>query len=502
MIRSKRGAVLVVVLVVIAALSLSALGYAEWMLTEREAVDLAGRQIQARALAESGIELARLFLSSDRETQEELGGWYDNSTYFRGVLVLDGEDDRGRGRFTMPVLDAETGNVRFGLENESGKLNLNALVSWDKASENAGRQLLMSLPDMTEEIADAILDWLDSDDETREYGAEADYYRGLNPSYVPRNGPLPTLDELLLVRGVTPQLLFGAIAERIGITAPSEAESTGGDTATGGGWASYLTLHSREGNLNSEGTAKINLNQDDMETLYEELCEVVDETWAKYIVAYRQQSSAYQAKENDQAKVETSPSGDLDLTKKGSLKINSILDLVDQRVRVTYKDQTSEVILESPFANDKEKMRDYLPELLEAVTTSTQSTLGRINLYYAPKALLAAIPEMTDEIAEQLVAERATVLASGESYSRYEVWPLVEGIVTLDKMKALLPYVTAGGAVYRCQVVGFFDRDGPSARVEAVLDATQSPPAVLFWRDLSRLGASYSLETLGSAATE
>lgn len=502
MIRSDRGVVLVVVLVVIAALSLSALGYAEWMLTERQAVDLAGRQIQARALAESGIELARLFLSSDCETLEELGGWHDNSTYFRGVLVLDGEDDRTRGRFTMPVLDAGTGDVRFGLENESGKLNLNALAAWDKASENAGRQLLMSLPDMTEEIADAILDWLDSDDETREYGAEADYYSGLNPSYVPRNGPLPTLDELLLVRGVTPQLLFGANLQRIGVTASSEAESTGSDTATGGGWASYLTLYSREGNLNSEGSAKINLNQDDMETLYEELCEVVDEAWAKYIVAYRQQASAYESKEDDQAKVETTPSGDLDLTKEGSLTIDSILDLVDQRVRVTYKDQTSEVILESPFANDKEKMRTYLPELLDAVATSTQSTSGRINLYYAPKGLLAAIPEMTTEIAEQLVAERTTVLTGGESYSRYEVWPLVEGVVTLDQMKTLLPYVTAGGAVYRCHVVGFFDMDGPRARIEAVLDATQSPPAVLFWRDLSRLGCGYSLETLGSEATE
>ena len=65
--------VLIVVLVVIALLSLAALTFAELMLAERQAADLAVRQAQARAAAESGIEMARLFLAQAPQAQLEAG---------------------------------------------------------------------------------------------------------------------------------------------------------------------------------------------------------------------------------------------------------------------------------------------------------------------------------------------------------------------------------------------------------------------------------------------
>ena len=61
-------------------------------------------------------------------------------------------------------------------------------------------------------VADAILDWIDPDDAPRPFGAEADYYQGLAVPYAPRNGVPQCLEELLLVRGVTRDLLFGADA--------------------------------------------------------------------------------------------------------------------------------------------------------------------------------------------------------------------------------------------------------------------------------------------------
>jgi type II secretory pathway component PulK len=506
------------VLVVIAALSLAALGYSEWMLVERQAVDVAGRQIQARALAESGVELARAMLSADAESQEESGGWHDNATRFQGVVVLDEEQDRARGRFSVVAPGDEEGGVRFGLENESGKINLNTLVALDKASENAGRTMLMALPDMTEEIADAILDWLDSDDEARESGAESEYYATLDPPYTPKNGPLGSIEELLLVRGVTPQLLFGTDAQRTGLTTSSGStwttdftgssdsteDATGSSDSSGRGWASYLTLYSRETNLASDGEAKINVNDSDLQTLYDKLTEAIGEAYATYIVAYRLQSSAYQAKDSDSSlKVETTPSGQLDLTASGQLTLKTVLDLIGQRVRVKYQGQQSEVILESPFANEQEAMRTYLPILMDKLTTNAASKAisGRINLHYAPQEVIAAIPGMTSEIAEQIVAQRDEAQDSSEVQFQHATWLLTEGIVTLDQMKALLPYVTAGGDVYRCQVVGYYDKDGPCARIEAMLDATKRPAAVLFWKDLSRLGRGYSLETLSGESS-
>jgi Tfp pilus assembly protein PilX len=58
--------VLVLVLVVIALLTLACFTFSKLMLTERKAAHLSGRQAQARALAESGMEMVRLFVIQER----------------------------------------------------------------------------------------------------------------------------------------------------------------------------------------------------------------------------------------------------------------------------------------------------------------------------------------------------------------------------------------------------------------------------------------------------
>jgi hypothetical protein len=74
---------------------------------------------------------------------------------------------------------------------------------------------------------------------------------------------------------------------------------------------------------------------------------------------------------------------------------------------------------------------------------------------------------------------------------------LSEGLITLAEMKTLMPFVCAGGGVFRVQDVGYYDDGGPAARVEAILDATNGAPRVLFWRNLSHLGRGFDPETLG-----
>lgn len=58
-------------------------------------------------------------------------------------------------------------------------------------------------------VIDSILDWRDSNRDHRLNGAEEDYYRGLDPPYSCKDGRLDVLEELLLVRGVTPEIFFG-----------------------------------------------------------------------------------------------------------------------------------------------------------------------------------------------------------------------------------------------------------------------------------------------------
>lgn len=59
-------------------------------------------------------------------------------------------------------------------------------------------------------IVEAVVDWIDENDEALGFGgAESSYYQGLETPYAPRNGPMEFVEELLLVRGITPELYYG-----------------------------------------------------------------------------------------------------------------------------------------------------------------------------------------------------------------------------------------------------------------------------------------------------
>ena len=150
---------------------------------------------------------------------------------FSSQLVADDDSPRDRGRFTIvaPKIDdtAVTG-ARYGLQDESAKINLATILNLrsiqrspamadDSAADNTNAHaILMGLPGMTDDTADAILDWIDADDTPRDQGAESDFYGSLDNGYTPRDRPPVSIEELLLVRGVTPELLFGYDAVKMG----------------------------------------------------------------------------------------------------------------------------------------------------------------------------------------------------------------------------------------------------------------------------------------------
>jgi uncharacterized membrane protein YgcG len=568
------GFALILVLVVVAMLALSTYTFSSLMVTENESVVLSGQQLQARALVDSGVSHARYLLELDPFTREGLGGIYDNAQLFQAQLVIDHLNPRQRGRFGVvaPLLDDQGYwvGIRFGLQDESSRLNLNALGleaageamaavqgavgggagsgggdsgggdsgggdsgggggggagggdgnppqgssgdGGDRAGDDtnapadtSGRGMLMNLPSMTVDIADAILDWVDEDDESRESGAEIDYYSSLTPGYAPRNGKLETIEELLLVRGVTPDLLFGRDINRNGILDPQEEqlplalEYDPGDGSMDLGWAAYLTLHSQEKNVNSEGAPRINLNQDDMQLLYDELAAVMDPSWASFIVIYRQYGPANERSGEDE-EVETVDAStiNLDLTRAGSSPLSQVLDLIGARVQVEGEDGDEPVIVESPFSESPMAMGAYLPTLMDQCTINPAKTIpGRININRAPRVVLMAVPGITTEIVEQILSQRDLANNEFQEDLKHETWLLSRGIVTLDEMKQLLPFVTARGNVFRAQIVGYFDAGEISARTEVILDATTAYPRILFWRDISHLGRGYPRELLG-----
>lgn len=101
---------------------------------------------------------------------------------------------------------------RYIIEDESGKLNLNALVKRPGNEVNevmvAALRNLFAQMDLEEDPTDAILDWLDDDDDVRDLGAESDDYEGSEIPYSAKNGPMNSIEELLLIRGITPEVFF------------------------------------------------------------------------------------------------------------------------------------------------------------------------------------------------------------------------------------------------------------------------------------------------------
>jgi type II secretory pathway component PulK len=291
----RRGVVLLAVLVVVVVLTLAAYQFSEMMSSEYRAADSFRRAAQARALADSGLHYAAALLSSpDAFTNTLNSNPFDNPGVFQAVLVMDGASDRSRGRFSIIApLDPDTAAsvaqaIRYGVIDETGKLNINALMKLDSSGKVA-HDILMLLPNATEDVVNSILDWIDADEDTRSNGAESDYYSTLSPGYQCKNGPLDSLEELLFVKGVTAQLLFGNDLNRNGILDPDEDDGSG---TLDQGWSAFLTIYSRELNIDADGNPRIYINDNDLSSLQTQLSTALGDELASFIIAYRQYGPA------------------------------------------------------------------------------------------------------------------------------------------------------------------------------------------------------------------
>ncbi len=186
--------------------------------------------VRGALLAEAGVAAGRIAL---RETAKEYK--YD---------TLDQVWSR-----PVPPIELGEGTILVTVEDEDRKINLNRLVlpngnAPDEQRLAVFRKLLANL-DIDPSLADAVVDWLDNDDTPRVGGAESSYYLSLPYPYRAKNDLFDTLDELRLVRGMTPERFekikpFATIysSGKVNInTAPKEvlmALSAGQDAADAG----------------------------------------------------------------------------------------------------------------------------------------------------------------------------------------------------------------------------------------------------------------------------
>ncbi len=521
------GYVLLAVLIVIVVLALASYRFTDAMTGEFRAAVRTSDAAQARAAAVSGVHYAADLLADPDTVKTVLGSdpTADNPNVFDEVVVRAGDASTREARFrivSVALLGPGQYEQRAALTDEGGKLNINAMAAQDRDGQvlyNA----LMQLPGVTEDVADAIVDWVDADDNARAAGAESSYYQSLSSPYRCKNGPLNSLDELLLVKGVTPGLLYGNDRNRNGVQDGNEGEGGAFDR----GLSDYLTVYGRAVGVDSTGRAlKVYINGPDLKAVATALAgSGVGDEMVGYILAAKllgttrldASGNPPAAKGKDAAPPRPTRAASLDeltaavdaklqAATDGGKAVNSVLDLASTRVMVKSGsgsvnkdgkfDGEPDVIFASPL-NDPGRMAELLPALLDKVTTKEAvEQLPKLNVNTAPREVLLGLPNLTAETVDAILGARPGVTPGTPAHAT-GAWLVTDAKVTPQQFRRLEKYVTGTSSVYRVQAVGYLAGGGPVARVEAVIDVNMGAPRVVYFRDLGDLDTPRGFATSG-----
>jgi Type II secretory pathway, component PulK len=188
--RSQRGIALLLVIWVLSALTVTALGLSLITRAERFSAHRFRETTVNRFLAEAGIEKAIIEIAYSSMHRLEAAAWKVDGTPYSFEL--------GAGRCQVRVWD------------ETGKFNINKM---NDINSVVLKNLLMNVAlvdhDTADIIADSVLDWKESDNLHRIHGADDDYYLSLPNPYKPRHALFETPEEILMVRGMTPEIIYG-----------------------------------------------------------------------------------------------------------------------------------------------------------------------------------------------------------------------------------------------------------------------------------------------------
>ena len=242
----RRGVALLMVIWIMVLLTVMAL---EFSFEKRIDLSVATNfrdEVQAYYLALAGINMALSeILSKEYYMGSTDGG---GKLYFVARQVKWDEAGELELDEASPSRDgARLGRGSFDYEIVDERRKLDIRLS---SNDDRFKDLLMEsgVDDMTADtIVDSMKDWRDSDDLHRLNGAEDEYYethyedQGMNEPYLCKNANFDSVRELLLVRGMTPEVLFGsANVEKYGFR--KEDDSDGDEDVEYSGVFDLLTV--------------------------------------------------------------------------------------------------------------------------------------------------------------------------------------------------------------------------------------------------------------------
>ncbi|HEX2971941.1 MAG TPA: hypothetical protein VHP11_06390 [Tepidisphaeraceae bacterium] len=364
---------------------------------------------------------------------------------------------------------------QFGLVDESSKLNLNT----------ATQDMLWGLPTMPDELIPSIIDWRDTDDDITTGGAESEYYLSLPNPYYCKNGSLETVEEILLIKGASRELLYGIYANRnftadavvpslpgqtrsqpsnasrspnlqgrsslapsAGFSSGSSAGSSAANdpTAFYGLW-DYLTVYSVEPNNDASGQRRVNIGTGgNRQSLISALQEAL-----------------------------------------GSSRANQIASRVPNTLR--YRD-----IFE--FYTDARLTPDEFRQIADRLTTSSQANVrGLINVNTAPRQVLLCLGLGDSEISK-LISQR-----NSANVDRTNIAWVLDALTSSSLPSGLGSRITARAYQYTADIVAVSGNGRAFKRYRVVIDSRNSPPLIVYRRDLTDRGWPLDPQILASLRT-
>lgn len=490
--RIRRGMILPLMLLILALLGVMAASSSFYVYANHSAVQSLAHGLQTRLAAEAGVQKVMLMLRTERANDT---AWYDNPEEFHRVIVWTQEggieglgtvDEYADGesvqvyRFSIVADDPDDDEkrVRFGITDESSKLNINTATG-EQLSALIGQFATEEMN--VDALVDALIDWRDTNKAPMPNGAEAEYYSRLDPPYAVKNANYDTVEELLLVRGFSGQLLYGEDFDRNGLLSPNEDDGDesfppdNGDGELNVGLYPYLTVYSRDVNTASDNTQRVYIFGD-ANAIPERLADYTDDQDKIDFIA---------AASRGTPRIKSPAGLLLRRIEKKAKSTNTTKDKGKDKSNDGGQGQAQEETIEvpSPLTLD-----DMMWVMDRCTTTVEPELIGLINVNTASPRVLATIPELTDEDIAAIVETRRELEAE-EKISIGWIAP----ILGIDTFVAVAPRLTARGTRFRVESLGYGDHIGMITRLETVIEMRGPIAQIIYNRDLTTLGTNYPI---------
>lgn len=460
--------ILPLMLLVLVLLGMMAASGSFFVHADMSATRSAARRQQTRLAAEAGLEKVKLFL---RDNRLDMAAWYDNAEQFHRVILwtdteqleeygsIEEYEDEQRIVYRFSIVadnpDDDEVLVRYGVTDEAGKVNINTAP--------AEQLVALITPFIDEEdewtaeqIVDAILDWRDSDIQPRPFGAEAEYYSLLETPYAVKNAEFDTVEELLLVRGMTADLLYGEDVDRNGLLSPNEDDGElifpddNQDGLLNRGLYPHLTVYSRDFNTAADNTARVYLFGDPATVTAQLSAVAASPNQADFIVSVAASTP----------------------------RITSLGQLMDARTAQDGGSQASPITIAD------------MGWVTERISLSPEpDQYGLININSAPPIVLQSLPGLEEEDVLLLLEARAELPQEDRTNLGW-----VASIVGKEKFTRIAPLLTVRPMRFHVESVGYADHFGTMTRLEAILEMRGPVAQIIYLRDLTNLGTSYPVQ--------